>query len=197
MFELIAATNNEHKLKEIKAILEPHGIKVFSLLEKDIHIDAEENGKTYQENALIKARAISAVTFTPLISDDSGIEIEAMNNMPGIHTARYAQSVGGYQEAFKIIQKACKEKNNYRALFNCDIVLMNVEKEPLTFEGRISGSIAKEATGSNGFGFDPIFISNETGVTNASLSEEDKNHFSARAAALRKLVKYLKEKNLI
>ena len=196
-FELIAATNNGHKLIEIKQILEPFEIKVFSLKEKGIDIEVEENGRTYKENALLKAEAIAKITSTPLISDDSGIEIEAMDNLPGIHTARYATSVGGYQEAFKIIEKKCQEKNNYRALFNCDIVLMNVKEEPLIFEGRIKGSIAKNITGTNGFGFDPIFISDETGVTNASLSPEDKNRFSARSAALRKMIKYLKEEGII
>ena len=196
-FELIAATNNEHKLIEIKAILEPFHIKVYSLKEKGIEIEVEENGKTYQENALLKARAIKEFTLLPIISDDSGIEIEALDNMPGIHTARYASSLGGYEEAFKVIEKACKERNNYKALFNCDIVLVNVKDEPIIFEGRVKGSIAKDISGMNGFGFDPIFISDEVGRTNASLSFEEKNHFSARSYALRKLVEYLKGEGYI
>ena len=195
--ELIAATNNAHKLKEIKEILSPCGITVFSLKDKGIEIEVEENGSTYQENALIKARAIAQLTKLPLISDDSGIEIEAMDNLLGIHTARYATSVGGYEEAFKIIINKCKEKNNYRALFNCDIVLMNFEEKEVIFEGRVPGSIAKNVNGINGFGFDPIFISDETGVTNATLSSEEKNRFSARAKALHKLLDYLKENKAI
>lgn len=196
-FSLIAATNNEHKLIEIRQILEPFGIKVFSLKDKGIDVEAVENGKTYKENALIKVNSIIPFTSLPIISDDSGIEIEALDNGPGIHTARYAASVGGYQNAFKIIEEKCLEKNNYKALFNCDIALANVEKDPIIFEGRIKGSIAKNISGANGFGFDPIFISDETGVTNASLSSEDKNKFSARSAALRKLVSYLKGKGYI
>ena len=196
-FELIAATNNEHKLAEIKAILGKYNIKVYSLKEQGIEIEVEENGKTYKENALIKAEAISKLTTLPVISDDSGIEISALDNMPGIYSARYAASVGGYPEAFKIIEKACKERNDYRALFNCDIVLANLKEEPLVFEGRVPGTIAKNITGTNGFGFDPIFISDEVGVTNASLSSEEKNRFSARAKALEKLIIFLKEERCI
>ena len=195
-FELIAATNNEHKLIEIKAILEPYGIKVYSLKDKGIDIEVEENGKTYKENALIKANAIAKLTNLPIISDDSGIEIDALDKGPGIHTARYATSVGGYNEAFKIIERECLKKNNYNATFNCDIAFVNY-KETKIFEGRVKGSIAKNINGINGFGFDPIFISDEVGRTNASLSFDEKNMYSARSYALRKLVEYLKEEKVI
>lgn len=195
--ELIAATNNNHKLREIKQILEPYGITVYSLKDQNIDIEVDENGNSYKENALIKARAIAKLTSLPLISDDSGIEIEAMDNLPGIHTARYAESVGGYNNAFKIIEQKCKEKNNYRALFNCDIVLLNLTDKEEIFEGRVKGSVAKEIDGTNGFGFDPIFISDEVGVTNASLSEEDKNRFSARSKALHLMIEFLKNNNYI
>ena len=197
-FELLVATNNEHKLTEIRQILSPYGIKVLSLKEKGIEIDVEENGTTYKENALIKAIALSKLTSMPLISDDSGIEIEALNNEPGIHTARYAKKVGGYNEAFKIIIDECRKKNNYNALFNCDIALVNFKKEPIIFEGRVLGKISSIPTSEGtGFGFDPIFISDETGKTNASLTVEEKNTFSARAKALQQLIKYLKEEKVI
>lgn len=197
-FVLLAATNNEHKLTEIRQILSPYGIKVLSLRDKNIAIDVEENGTSYKENALIKANALSKFTSMPLISDDSGIEVEALNNEPGIHTARYAKQVGGYNEAFKIIIEECKNKNNYNALFNCDIALMNYKKEPIIFEGRVPGKISPIPTSEGtGFGFDPIFISNETGKTNASLTVEEKNIFSARAKALQQLINYLKEEKII
>ena len=195
-FEIVAATNNEHKLIEIRAILEPHNIKVYSLKDLDIHVDVIEDGKTYKENAIKKAVEIAKLTKLPVMSDDSGIEIEALDNAPGIYSARYAASVGGYPEAFKIIEKACKERNNYKALFNCDIALANVEATPLIFEGRVPGTIARDIAGNNGFGFDPIFISNEVGRTNASLSFEEKNVYSARSKALHKLIDYLIDKSL-
>ena len=190
--ELIAATNNAHKLEEIKAILEPHGIKVYSLKEKNIHIEVEENGSTYLENALLKANAIKPLTDLAIISDDSGIEIEAMDNMPGIHSARYADSLGGYYEAFQIIQAKCREKNNYRATFYCTIVLLNYENEPVVFKGIVPGRISDQIIGRNGFGFDPLFIADETGVTNASLLKEEKNLHSARSKALFQLIDYVK-----
>ena len=196
-FELLAATNNEHKLIEIRAILEAFNIKVYSLKDLNIDIEVEENGNSYKENALIKANAIAKLTNLPVMSDDSGIEIEALDNAPGIYSARYASSVGGYPNAFKIIEEKCKEKNNYKALFNCDIALANLTKESLVFEGRVPGTIAKDITGTNGFGFDPIFISDEVGRTNASLSFEEKNIYSARSKALHKLVQYLKENKYI
>ena len=196
-FEIVAATNNEHKLIEIRAILEPHNIKVYSLKDLGIDVDVLEDGKTYKENAIKKADAIAKLTSLAVMSDDSGIEIEALDNGPGIYTARYASSVGGYSEAFRIIEEKCKEKNNYKALFNCDIALANVTKETLVFEGRVPGKIAKNITGVNGFGFDPIFISDEVGRTNASLSFEEKNIYSARSKALNKLIDYLKENKYI
>ena len=195
-FEILAATNNKHKLIEIKAILEAHDIKVYSLNDLNIHVEVEEDGKTYKENALKKALEIAKLTSLPVMSDDSGIEIEALDNAPGIYSARYAESVGGYPNAFKIIEEKCRETNNYKALFNCDIALVNVMNEPLVFEGRVPGTIAKDIIGTNGFGFDPIFISDEVGRTNASLSFEEKNIFSARSKALHKLIDYLKEKDL-
>ena len=196
-FELVAATNNEHKLVEIKAILEPHGIKVYSMKELNISVEVIEDGKTYKENALKKALEIAKLTNLPVMSDDSGIEIEALDNAPGIYSARYAASVGGYPNAFKIIEEKCKERNNYKALFNCDIALANITKEPLIFEGRVPGTVAKNISGTNGFGFDPIFISNEVGRTNATLSFDEKNIYSARSKALQKLIDYLKENNYI
>ena len=114
-----------------------------------------------------------------------------------IYSARYAASVGGYPNAFKIIEEKCKERNNYKALFNCDIALANITKEPLIFEGRVPGTVAKNISGTNGFGFDPIFISNEVGRTNATLSFDEKNIYSARSKALQKLIDYLKENNYI
>ena len=196
-FELLAATNNEHKLIEIKAILGAYNIMVYSLKDLGIDIEVEENGSTYKENALIKANALAKLTSLPVMSDDSGIEISALDNAPGIYSARYASSVGGYPNAFRIIGEKCKERNDYRALFNCDIALANLEKEPLIFEGRVPGTIAKDITGTNGFGFDPIFISDEVGKTNASLSFEEKNIYSARSKALMKLVQYLKDNKYI
>lgn len=196
-FEILVATNNEHKLKEIRQILSPHHITVYGM--KDLNIDigeVEENGKTYQENALIKALALQKVSKMPIIADDTGLEIVSMNNEPGLYTARYASSLGGHAEAFKDIFKRIEGKDR-TAYFVCSIVLLNVSDKPLKFEARIPGHIAKEVTSGDGFGYDPIFICDEVNKTYAEMGQEEKNRVSHRGKALNKLLTYLKINNLI
>ena len=191
-FEIILATNNQHKLKEVREILSPHKIVVYGLKDLNIKLpDIEENGKTYAENALIKAKAVQQFTTMPVISDDSGLEVTALNNEPGLHSARYAESLGGHDNAIKEILKRLENKKDRSARFVCDIVLLNVEKEPRIFEGVAPGRIAEQKMGEGGFGYDPIFISNETNECFA-LMKENKNTVSHRAKALNKLLTYLK-----
>ena len=191
-FEIILATNNQHKLKEVREILSPHKIVVYGLKDLNIKLpDIEENGSTYAENALIKAKAVQQFTTMPIISDDSGLEIKALNNEPGLHSARYAESLGGHDNAIKEILKRLEDKEDRSARFVCDIVLLNVEKEPRLFEGIAPGTIAHQKMGEGGFGYDPIFISDETKECFA-LMKENKNTVSHRAKALNKLLTYLK-----
>ncbi|MBO7573176.1 MAG: RdgB/HAM1 family non-canonical purine NTP pyrophosphatase [Bacilli bacterium] len=191
-FEIILATNNQHKLKEVREILSPHKIVVYGLKDLNIKLPpVEENGSTYAENALIKAKAVQQFTTMPIISDDSGLEIAALNNEPGLHSARYAESLGGHDNAIKEILKRLEDKKDRSARFVCDIVLLNVEKEPRLFEGIAPGTIANQKMGEGGFGYDPIFISKETGECFA-LMQNNKNAVSHRAKALNKLLTYLK-----
>ena len=191
-YEIILATNNKHKLQEVREILSPHKIVVYGLSDLNIKVpEVEENGTTYAENALIKAKAIQQVTTMPIIADDSGLEITALNNEPGLHSARYASSLGGHDNAIKEILKRLEDKEDRSARFVCDIVLVNSDKNPLIFEGVAKGKIAKEKMGDGGFGYDPIFISDETGECFA-LMKENKNTVSHRAKALKKLLTYLK-----
>lgn len=191
-YEIILATNNKHKLKEVREILTPHKIIVYGLSDLASKLeDVEENGNTYAENALIKAKAVQKITTMPIISDDSGLEITALNNEPGIHSARYAESLGGHDNAIKEILKRLENVQDRSARFVCDIVLLNVEDKPLIFEGIAEGTIAKEKMGEGGFGYDPIFISRETGECFAVM-KENKNTVSHRAKALKKLLTYLK-----
>ena len=196
-FEIILATNNKHKLKEVREILLPHKIIVYGL--DDVNLkpaEVEENGKNYAENALIKAKAVQALTKMPVISDDSGLEIMALNKEPGLHSARYASSLGGHDNAIKEILKRLEDKDNRSARFVCDIVMLNVDNKPLVFEGIAEGTIAKEKMGEGGFGYDPIFISKETNKCFALMGEE-KNTISHRAKALYKMVTYLKINGLV
>ena len=191
-YEIILATNNNHKLQEVREILSPHHIVVYGLSDLASKLeDVNENGTTYAENALVKAKAVQKITTMPIISDDSGLEIIALNNEPGLHSARYASSLGGHDNAIKEILKRLEDKKDRSARFVCDIVLLNVEDKPLIFEGIAKGEIAKEKMGEGGFGYDPIFISDETGECFA-LMKENKNTVSHRAKALKKLLTYLK-----
>ena len=192
-YEIILATSNKHKLKEVREILAPHHIILYGLSDLSSKLpDVEENGETYAENALIKAKAVQKITKLPIISDDSGLEIMALNKEPGIHSARYAESLGGHDNAIKEILKRLEGKEDRSARFVCDIVLLNVEDKPLVFEGIAEGTIAYEKSeAQGGFGYDPIFISKETGKCLAEMGEE-KNAISHRAKALKKLLTYLK-----
>lgn len=195
-FELLVATNNAHKLQEIRQILSPYHITVYGM--KDLNIDIGEiieDGETYFDNALIKAKALQKVTSMPIIADDSGLEIEALGWKPGIYSARYAESFGGHLNTIKHILEEIKGKSR-RARFVCDIVLVNVEDKPLKFEGIVNGVIAEEIHGEGGFGYDPVFIEDTLKKTYASMSQEEKNRVSHRGIALKKLLAYLRINNL-
>jgi len=191
-FELLVASGNKHKVDEIRQILSPHGITVYGI--KDLNLKdlvEPENGNTYKENALIKAYELNKQVTMPIIADDSGIEIEALGNKPGLHTARFATEMGGHDKANRFIVDECKKGGNNRATFYCDIVLINVEDKPLLFEGVVKGHISDDVKGSNGFGYDPIFICDEVNKCYAELSNKEKNLVSHRGKALKKLITYL------
>ena len=191
-FEIILATNNRHKLQEVREILCPHGITVYGLFDLNLKPkDMEENAPDYYGNALIKAKAVAALTTMPIIADDSGLEVTAMDNKPGIHSARYAEECGGHDKAIQTILQFLSDKQDRSARFVCDIVLVNMEDKPLLFEGIANGKIATEVHGEGGFGYDPIFFSKELGKTFAEASEDEKNKASHRGKALKKLLTYL------
>ncbi len=197
-FEIVLATNNKHKLQEVRQILSPHGIVVYGI--SDLNLKPEEaieDGSTYAENALIKAKVLQKVTSFPIIADDSGIEIFALNHQPGIHTARFAQECGGHDKAIEYIIDRLKDQEDRRAQFVCDIVLLNVEDKPLIFEGIAPGHIAYKSEGEHGFGYDPIFIPLGRDCVYALMEEKEKNEISHRARALKKLLTYLRVKGLI
>lgn len=192
-FEIILATNNAHKLQEVRKILSPHKITVYGL--NDVNLkpkDVEENADNYFGNALIKAKSVQELTTMPIIADDSGLEIEAMDNRPGIKSARYAAEAGGHPKAIEKILEFLKDKDNRKARFVCDIVLLNVEDKPLLFEGICEGRVANKPSGKEGFGYDPIFIPDGEKETFAELGEGIKNNLSHRGRALKKLLTYLK-----
>ena len=192
--KIVLASSNKNKIREIKQIFSPLNIDVIGMDEIADIPDIEETGNSYYENALIKVKAASKYTDLPIMSDDSGLEVKALDNMPGIFSARFAEKEGGYIPAMKKIIEICKEKQEFDAKFICCIVLYNLEKEPLSFMGIVPGKITTEIHEGNGFGYDPFFISDELEKTFAEYPEEVKNNYSHRAKALEKMISYLKER---
>ena len=196
MKDLIVASNNKGKIKEYKEILNKYGFNVISQKEAGINIDVEETGTTFEENAHLKAYAIYELTHKNVISDDSGLEVEALNNEPGIYSARY-KGIETEEERNNYILNALKWKRNRKAKFNCVICFIDENGHEELFKGIWNGIIAKKKSGSSGFGYDPIFISEEgKGKTTASLGDEFKDKYSHRAKAVELLVNYIENSNI-
>ena len=189
---IVLATSNQGKVLEFQNLLSPLGYRVLSLKEADIVSNPVENRKTYRENSYIKALDAAKKTNFPVLADDSGLEIEALGNRPGIHTARFAKESGGYPAVFQKIFGELEGKKNRNAAFHCCLCFLEAPNaEPLFFEGVCPGSILFEAKGAHGFGYDPIFHSDEAGLDFGEADEETKNKYSHRGKASRKLQEYL------
>lgn len=195
MVEIVLATNNEHKFNEFKEILNNTNIKLYKLNDLNIISDPNENGKSYKENALIKARSIKDKTNLFILADDTGIEFDALGeHFPGIFSARYAKENGGNDT---LNLKLSKEIGGSNATFFSTLVLITPSKEELIFESFVKGKVSKLIEGTNGFGYDNIFIPENYNHTYAFLDQEIKNKISHRAKSCQKLLNYLKENNLI
>ena len=184
---IVFATGNAGKIKEIRMIMEDTGLEVVSMKDAGIKADIEENGKTYEENALIKARAVAAFTKDIVMADDSGLEIDYLNKEPGIYSARYLGEDTPYsvKNANLINRLEGVPDEERTARFVCAIAAVLPDGRELTTLATIEGRIGYEEKGLNGFGFDPIFYVPEIGKYTAELSDEDKNRISNRGKALR------------
>lgn len=197
--KIIFATGNKGKINEIRNILAGLDAEIIPMKEAGVDIDIEENGTTYEENAIIKAKAVMEITGELTLADDSGIEIDYLNKEPGIHSARYLGHDTSYDiknaDFLRRLEGVPDEKRTAR--FVCAIAAAfpdgRIETVRATFEGRI----AHEISGSNGFGFDPIFYLPDRGCTSAEISEEEKNEISHRGKALRKMRDRLIEMGVI
>ncbi len=190
MKKLVFATNNPHKLEEIRAIL---GSKLEILSLADIGCDADipETAETLEGNALIKAHYVYDNYKLDCFADDTGLEVDALHGLPGVHTARYAYPDRHDPEANMIkLLEALRENNDRNARFRTVIALIEKGKEHL-FEGVVEGVIAREKSGTQGFGYDPVFIPEGNSKTFAELGEDKKNTISHRARAVQKLAEYL------
>lgn len=193
--QLIFASHNPGKIAEIKELLAPYGIEVLSAADADLP-DVEETGKTFEENAYIKARAAAQARHIPCIADDSGLCVDAIGGKPGVYTARYAPN-RNFDLGMDKLLKELNDTNpqNRAAHFSCVIVIAYPDGAYKAFEGRVDGNIATQKTGKAGFGYDPIFI--PTGYTRsfAEFSSEEKNKISHRGRALQKFIDFITAQN--
>ena len=194
--QIVFATGNAGKVKEIRAILGDLGMEILSMKEAGISTDIEEDGITYEENALIKAREVAKYTDAIVMADDSGLEIDYLNCEPGIYSARYMGEDTSYTiKNNNLIQRLDGVPDEKRtARFVCAIAAVLPGGEELTTRGIIEGIIGYEEAGENGFGYDPIFYVPRFGKTTAQLSPEEKNQVSHRGRALEAMKELLKEK---
>ena len=188
MNKIVVATNNSHKLKEIKEILK--GYEILSLKDIDFNDEIVEDGNSFEENALIKARTVYNYLKNKnldylVMADDSGICCDALNGEPGIYSARYAGEHDDKANRKKLIKEL--EGKDKTAYFNCTIVLYYPNDNYKVFVGKTYGKIIEEEKGESGFGYDPIFYSNDLNKTFAEATEEEKNSVSHRGRALEKM----------
>jgi len=196
---LIFATGNKDKMREIKAIFADCGYEIVSMKEAGVEVDADENGTTFEENAIIKAKAVNAVCHELVLADDSGLEIDYINKEPGVLSARYM----GYDTSYDIKNANLIERLNgvpdeqRTARFVCAVSAVLPDGTEYVVRGTMEGRLAYESAGANGFGYDPIFYLPEYGCTSAEISPEEKNKISHRGKALREMYALLKEAGVI
>ncbi len=192
---MVFATGNAGKMKEIRMIMADSGMEILSMKEAGIQADIEEDGSTYEENALIKARAVAAIAGTLVLADDSGLEVDWLGKEPGIHSARYMGEDTPYSvknaNIISRLEGVPDEKRTAR--FVCAIAAVYPDGRELTVRAAIEGRIGYEEKGGNGFGYDPIFYVPELRKTTAELTEEEKNQVSHRGKALRLMKEELKK----
>ena len=188
--KIVLASQNAGKIKEFKEILSRFGIEVLSLKDIDFHDEIIEDGTTFEENAVIKAKTIYNVVKIPVIADDSGICVDYLSGAPGIYSARY----GGVEtdtDRNLLLLKNMEGVTERNAHFHCSLVLYLADNEYVHFKGIVEGVIDHELTGGNGFGYDVLFIPDGYTETFGILPDEIKNKISHRAKAINQLVEYL------
>ncbi|MGN0329715.1 MAG: XTP/dITP diphosphatase [Kineothrix sp.] len=194
--KIVFATGNAGKMKEIREILKDLDCEVCSMKEMGIDIPIEENGKTFEENAVIKAEAVAAACGEIVLADDSGLEIDYLNGEPGIYSARYMGEDTPYSiKNANLIERLKGVPEDLRgARFVCVIAAVFPDGEVVSTYGEVKGRIAHSERGSNGFGYDPVFFLPEFGRTTAELSDHEKNSISHRGEALRKMKEELRKR---
>jgi XTP/dITP diphosphohydrolase len=192
---LVIASNNANKVREIKAILGGRFAEILSMGEAGISMEVEETGETFEENAVIKARAVAAVAGCRALADDSGICVDALGGAPGVRSARW--SGGGDEANNRKLLAELGGRENRRAHYACVMALARPDGAVLTAGGRCEGSIGFALKGTRGFGYDPLFVVDGYGATMADLPDDVKNGISHRKRALEALVLRMRESGLV
>lgn len=189
---VIAATKNKGKIREISDILESLGFEVVSQNDMGIDVEVLETGKTFTENALIKARSVQLLCNDAVLADDSGLCVDALGGAPGIYSARYAGEGATDKDKIDKLLAELGEETNRSARFEAAVAFIFPDGREITVTGKTEGRITFEPVGEGGFGYDPIFYSNELKKTFAEASNEEKNNVSHRAKALKALCDILR-----
>ncbi len=187
--KIVFASSNRHKIEEIKALL-PEGFELLSSAEAGFTEEVEETGKTFEENAALKADALFDACGLVCFSDDSGLEVEALKKAPGVRSARYAGEPADAAKNNALLLENLKDKTNRKARF-VTVICLRMPHKTFFFEGFVEGEIALAPRGSNGFGYDPLFVPNGSDKTFAEMDAETKNAMSHRHNALVKMLPFL------
>lgn len=195
MKRIIFATNNADKVKEVKMLLSELDLEIVTMKEAGIILDIDENGKTFEENAIIKARAVMEYSGEPAMADDSGLEVDFLNKEPGIYSARFLGEDTSYDYKNKYILDKLQDVPDEKriARFVCAMALVVPDGKVITRTAAVEGRIANESSGENGFGYDPIFYVPAFSKTTAEMSPEEKNKISHRGKAVTMIKEDLKE----
>lgn len=191
MKKLVLATNNVHKVTEIKAILGDYFAEIVTMREVGLDIDIEETGTTFEENSFLKASTVCRMTNLPALADDSGLCVDALHGAPGVYSARYAGEEHDDQKNIDKLLANLREAKDRRAYFTTVLTLCYPDGRSLCVQGRTEGEIAEKRFGIGGFGYDPVFFSYDLNKTFGEATAEEKNAVSHRARALAELERVL------
>lgn len=194
--KMVLASKNPHKLVEIQKIVERFDIQLVLESELGVDIDVEETGTTFEENSLLKAKAVMEATGLPALADDSGIAVDALNGAPGVYSARYGfdDSLDDWGRLQLLLKNTENVPDGQRqAQFVCVITLMTPDGQAIQARGEVHGELLRTPAGTGGFGYDPIFYYPPLGKTLAEVAPEEKNQVSHRARALKVLYEKMKE----
>jgi XTP/dITP diphosphohydrolase len=195
--KVLAATSNKGKISEISQILSGKGISILTPQEAGLDLDVEEDGETFEANAVIKALAWRRASGYPVLADDSGLCVDALGGKPGVHTARFAGIGATDQENYELLLKLMEGVLDRKAHFMCVVALAVSDDMVITASGQCDGVILHGPVGMGGFGYDPVFGDMDTGRSFAQLTDSEKNARSHRGRALLSLKQKLEEKGLI